>query len=296
MSFDIPILFLVFNRPHETKTVFEAIKKRCPAKLFIAADGARENKIGEDTVCLELREWLISNIDWDCEIHTLFRKENLGCGKAVSSAITWFFENVDLGIILEDDCLPNDSFFSFCQTMLEYYRDDERIMHISANNFQQGKVRGDGSYYFSRLTHIWGWATWRRAWQKYDFTLKEYKYSSTKGLNLELKRHFKMVKQNAIDTWDIQWFMTVWFNNGITIMPQLNLVKNIGYGGVNATHTKRPPKEWFKKMTHGLIKDLKHPSDFQQNKEADVFTFNTVYKTNYIKNILKTIVENWFRM
>jgi hypothetical protein len=162
-----PVLFLIFNRPNTTEQVFEAIAKAKPRCLFVAADGPRTDKEGEAEKCQAVRD-IIKRVDWDCEVKTLFREQNLGCKEAVSSAITWFFEQVEEGIILEDDCLPSDSFFSFCAELLEKYRDDKRIMMISGDNFQDGIQRGDASYYFSSVPWIWGWATWRRAWRLYD--------------------------------------------------------------------------------------------------------------------------------
>ena len=155
MSYNIPILFLIFNRPDVTEKVFEAIRRQKPKQLFVAADGYRKNKQGEKELCDKTRS-IINKIDWDCEVKTLFRNENLGCCMAVSSAIEWFFQQVEYGIILEDDCLPNASFFRFQKEMLEKYKDDSRIMMVSGDNFQNGKKRGDASYYFSKLTHIWG--------------------------------------------------------------------------------------------------------------------------------------------
>ena len=168
--FQTPILFLIFNRPDTTKRVFESIRSIKPAKLYIAADGDRKDKVGEDLLCKDTRS-IIDLIDWECEIKTLFRPENLGCKIAVSSAIDWFFENEEQGIILEDDCLPNESFYIYCETLLNYYAFNERIMHISGNNFQDGMMRGNGSYYFSNYNHIWGWASWKRAWKAYNVDL-----------------------------------------------------------------------------------------------------------------------------
>ena len=135
-TFSTPILFLIFNRPDVTKCVFEEIRKQKPQYLYLAADGPRANKPGEYEKCILAREVVLEGIDWNCELKTLYRDENLGCGKAVSEAITWFFEHVEEGIILEDDCLPNNSFFTFCSELLDRFRTTDKIMHISGNNFQ----------------------------------------------------------------------------------------------------------------------------------------------------------------
>ncbi len=169
-----PVLLVIFNRPKTTQLVFEAIRRAKPARLYIAADGPRKNVESDIKNCAEARK-IVEQIDWDCAVQTLFRNGNVNCGRGPSSAFTWFFEHEEEGIILEDDCLPSQSFFWFCQELLEYYRDDTRVMHIGGNNFLNGwKKDNDYSYYFSRSGHIWGWATWRRAWKMFDFNIKNY--------------------------------------------------------------------------------------------------------------------------
>jgi len=163
-----PVLFIVFNRLDTTKQVFEEIKKAKPQKLFIAADGPRnfQEKNKTDVV----RKYILENINWKCEVKTLFREKNLGCKYAVAGAIDWFFDNVEQGIILEDDCLPSQSFFKFCQEMLEKYKDDERVMHISGTNVE-GISKIDQDYFFAINFNVWGWATWKRAWKLYDINV-----------------------------------------------------------------------------------------------------------------------------
>jgi len=287
---DVPILFLIFNRVEQTRIVFEEIRKHQPKKLFIAADGPRETVKGESLQCSLTKDVVLNGIDWDCEVMTLFRDTNLGCGKAVSSAIDWFFDHVEEGIILEDDCLPDSSFFTFCRELLDKYRDNEEVMHLSASNFQQGINRGDGSYYFSRLAHIWGWATWRRAWKKYDFTLNRYHNHSTIDLHPRFRSLVKQVQNGSLDTWDVQWTMSVWWSNGFAITPKTNLVKNIGYGDKNATHTKASPPKWVRRMQHGCIDNIVHPKEIQIDKEADDFTLRTVYYESLIKKITKKVL------
>ena len=284
-----PVLFLIFNRPEPTALVFEEIKKQQPQSLFVAADGPRKNKPGEKEACIQTRQLVLEAINWECDVKTFFQDENLGCGKAVSSAIDWFFENVEEGIILEDDCLPHDSFFTFCSALLKYYRNDEDVMHINGSNYQQGYKRGDGSYYFSRFAHIWGWASWRRAWEKYDFSLQSYKGCPKNGLNLSLIRAIDSAANKKIDTWDTQWFFSVWCNEGLVITPNTNLITNLGMGKT-ATHTKRTPS-WFKKMKYGKIERISHPSKKQIDQIADKFTSDTVFTTNYLKEFIKTIYK-----
>lgn len=165
-----PVLFLIFNRPDTTRKVFAEIRRAKPARLYIAADGPRKERTTDIALCEQTRD-IINEIDWPCQSYTLYRKENLGCKLAVSSAINWFFEREESGIILEDDCLPHPTFFKFCEIMLERYKDDTRVMHIGGSNFQEGMIRGDGDYYYSKWTPVWGWASWRRAWKNYDVNM-----------------------------------------------------------------------------------------------------------------------------
>lgn len=250
--FSTPILLIVFNRPVPTQIVLEHIKTMRPTKLFIAADGPRNDMPTDSARCAKVRE-IVSIIDWECDVHTLFRDKNLGCGLGPSLAISWFFENVEEGIILEDDCLPSQSFFKFCETLLEYYRNVPQIMHISGDNFQYGRKRGKGSYYFSHYTHNWGWATWRRAWKYFDFNL----------IPEEIRSH----------VWDQQWELSVEKNNGVAILPNKNLVKNIGFGK-DATHTTTMGK--YSYLDAEDIKfPLSHPKRISVHKTADEYTMYT---------------------
>jgi hypothetical protein len=244
-----PVLFLVFNRPDTTKRVFEAIRQARPLQLFVAADGPRENKPGEVERCKEVRKIVHDGIDWNCKVKTLFRDKNLGCKVAVSSAINWFFEHVEEGIILEDDCLPHPTFFRFCEELLNKYQDDERIGQVSGDNFQFGKRCTEYSYYFSRYNHVWGWATWRRVWKNYDVDMKFWPEIRDSGWlqgwleNKKLAKYWTRIFENMyrgkIDTWDYQFTFGCWIQNYLTILPNVNLVSNIGcYSGTHATRGK----------------------------------------------------------
>lgn len=291
--FETPILFLIFNRLDTTIKVFEAIKKQKPKYLFIAADGSRKDKAGEFEKCQETRDIVMNGIDWDCEVKTLFRSENLGCGRAVSSAITWFFENVEEGIILEDDCLPNPDFFSYCSVMLEHYRKSEQVMFISGDNFQDGIKRSKYSYYFSAYSHVWGWASWKRAWDNYSFTLSELTehdfdetlkfYFSNKAEQKYWKTIFLKMKEGMIDTWDYQVNFSVWSQKGVSIIPNVNLVTNIGFGQ-EATHTNGNSKS--SNLPTGNILPISHPSNFFINSKADKFFYkNNIQSLNLFHRI-----------
>ena len=280
LMFETPILFLVFNRPDLTKIVFERIREIKPKRLYIAADGPRETHAGEEEKCLETRK-IFEKIDWDCEIKMLFRDKNIGLRTAVSQAIDWFFDNEEKGIVLEDDCLADISFFSFCEELLEYYKDDSRIMHISGDNFQNGITRGDGSYYFSKIMHCWGWASWRRAWKHYDTNLESFsefkKQEKIKNV-FENKlvqeffvKNFQKVYDGNLSSWATVWAYSIYIQNGLCINPNTNLITNIGFGN-EATHTKASVK--YANMKIQEIENIIHPSLFVlPYKEADNFTF-----------------------
>ncbi len=298
-GFDTPILFVIFNRPQTTIRVFEQIKLLKPSRLYIAADGPRESNQTDTENCEKARA-IIKMIDWKCDVHTLFRKKNLGCGKAVSGAINWFFEHVEEGIILEDDCLPDSSFFNFCQTLLARFRNDEQVMHIGGTNFQKGIKRGDASYYFSANVHVWGWATWKRAWKKYDFDVSDVeefigenkiqKYFSDPVIINYWHEIFRNMRQHKIDTWDYQWLYSVWNNGGYAIIPNSNLISNIGFGG-NATHTNAN-NEWANVPTNPIT-EIIHSQIIQQSKEADLYTFYSHYSPPAISKptILRRIAK-----
>ena len=291
-QFDIPILFLIFNRPDTTSLVFNEIRKVKPKKLYIAADGPRSLK--EEKLCLECRT-ISEKIDWECDLKLLYRKENLGCQMAVSEAITWFFENNEMGIILEDDCLPLPSFFPFCKELLIKYKDEENIMHISGNNFQLGNDKNEqSSYYFSRYPHIWGWATWKRAWLKYDIEMKNYPKLLSNQEFVKYADNFilKLVYEKKLSTWDSQWLYSVNFENGLCILPRFNLVKNIGFSEKNATNTIAMPK-WFNKMIYKDIETIIHPISIRLDNKADLFTRNNILsnKRMRIKEKIRKIIS-----
>ena len=284
MSFDVPILFLVFNRPETTVQVFEKIREIKPQRLFVSADGPREGKEGEKEKCQAVRDLILRSIDWPCEVKTLLRNQNLGCGSAVSGAITWFFENVEEGIILEDDTVPDKSFFSFCEAMLNKYRFENKIKMIGGINFQDEIRRGDASYYFTRLCHIWGWATWKRTWNEYDFDLstitrKEVTdaalgYFGDRRIAEEWGYIYDNLKSKRYDTWDFQLALSIWKNDGINIVPQKNLVSNIGYGQ-DATHTHLVDP--FANIPLESLTDIKYASEIKVDVRADQYSLKKIF-------------------
>ena len=241
------VLFLVFNRPDTTMQVFEAIRKARPPRLYVAADGPRLDRVGEKEKCEEVRR-IATAVDWDCEVKTLFREKNLGCKMGVSGGIDWFFENEEEGIILEDDCLPVQSFFLYCDELLERFRNDTRIWQICGTDYVGSltELSKKTSYRFSKYGPIWGWASWRRAWAFYDTALKRWPemcmsdamHSAYNNEN-EIKGRLALGERlfnGEIDTWDFQWGFVKNFQSGLSVVPNGNQIINIGFG-VDATHT-----------------------------------------------------------
>ena len=293
-----PILFLIFNRPKETQVLFDAIREVRPNKLYVAADGPRNN--GKDELICQQTKDILNQIDWDCELITLFREVNLGCGKAVSNAITWFFELEEEGIILEDDCLPSIDFFRFCDDMLDYYRSNEKISHICGCNFQDGLKRSDGDYYFSKLTHVWGWASWRRVWNKYDFQMSHLEKAIESDVlsGLTLNKRYKEILYNAftrtkngeINTWDYQYLFLNQVNNHLSVIPNYNMISNIGFNS-DGTHTLYLNSK-MSNVAFDIFPDvIKHPKIIFSDYIADNYTLKKEFKLNY-KNLIFEFIYN----
>jgi hypothetical protein len=275
-----PVAFFIFNRPDTTRRVFAEIAKVKPSKLLVVADGPRPDRVGEAERCAQARA-VIEAVDWPCEVLTDFSPTNLGCKNRMSSGLDWVFSTVEEAILLEDDCLPHPDFFPYCETLLERYRHDERIMTISGVNFQNGRQRGDGSYFFARYCHVWGWASWRRAWQHYDVAMASFPAFVEQDVlarifpDPRMQRHwlglFRSAYEGRVDTWDYQWVYALWSQNGLAIMPNVNLVTNIGFSD-SATHTK----DWlsdFAGLPVAPLGALRHPTVVAADMAADVFTW-----------------------
>ena len=285
MSLTTPVAFLIFNRPDLTQIVFEAIARVKPKKLFVVADGPRSPE--EEEKCNASRN-IIKKVDWDCDVITNYSDKNLGCGRRITSGIEWVFSQVDEAIFLEDDCLPVDSFFKYCQELLEYYRHDERIMTINGSNFQSGRKRTDYSYHFTRYNSSWGWASWRRAWEHYDYEMKYWPASKQNGMIKRLcedpyEQRFWInlfdsmyEKPGKIDTWDHQWNYACWTQNGLATEPRMNLVSNIGLGHQDATHTTghNPMLKHMSKSQE--MREIKHPPFVVRHSVADTYIFDYV--------------------
>ena len=267
-----PILFLIFNRPDTTQRVFEEIRKARPPRLYVAADGPRKDRLGEAELCERTRK-IVNWIDWDCELKTLFRDENLGCGIAVADAITWFFENEEEGIILEDDIVAHPDFFVYCDELLKKYRADERVWTIGGHNLFYNGINRDCSYGFLSIAHIWGWATWKRAWNNFRFDLSDIEYKDFKNAlkfafpdireRFLWRKIFKEVRTGKADIWDYQWTILSILNRKLCIVPYSNLTKNIGFG-VDSTHTYDPNSKEVNHSTCSIL-PLRHPQVVEVN-------------------------------
>jgi hypothetical protein len=244
--FDTPVLLILFNRPDKAQRVFSAIREIKPRQLFVAADGPRVNKPTDIERCAATRR-VIDQVDWACELYTLFREENRGCGYGPAEAITWFFSHVEEGIILEDDCLPDQSFFPYCAELLARYRTNESIGIISGTNQLKQWKQNKQSYIFSVLGGTWGWASWRRAWMKFDYSALAWHTDEGKSrvrTMLKSERfysHFEKefttyFAEERSDVWDFQWYFARLYMGGNSIVPTVNLISNIGFDG-DGTHT-----------------------------------------------------------
>ena len=309
MKITTPVLFLIFNRPSTTQKVFDIIKQVKPSKLFVASDGPREGNINDERLCKQARK-ITDQVDWECDVKYLYRDNNLGCRLAITSGIDWFFEHVDEGIILEDDCLPSKSLFSFHQELLKKYRDDNNVMQINGDFYLDGEMDFENSYYFSTLNACWGWATWKRAWSMFDSKMSGYYDFKEKGRinsyfnNKDISNWMVSYLDEAVlpncSIWSTQWAYAIIKSGGLSITPTKNLVKNIGFCGDGTTESKG--FELYMNFDIDHINHIEHPSKFEHNIQADELHFKTVIKITdprltQIKKyrFIKTLIPAWIK-
>ena len=296
-----PVLFLIFNRPETTQQVFSAIRKAKPPRLYVAADGPRSDYPNEDEKCEHSRK-IAKNVDWDCEVKTLFRDQNLGCRLGVSQAISWFFENEPEGIILEDDCLPSQSFFWFCQEMLEYFRNDKAVRVICGFYSNELEYKPSASFFFSRYLRVWGWAGWRRSNEGYDSNINlliekqnTWKKDIFSHTDIFLKRYwqdmFEEVGSGKIDTWDIQLQYLLWQKKQQVIVSSKNLIQNIGW--IQGAHAQK------KDHNHELAtSEINFPLTTPDMTERDTRADQVIEKISYqitIFSFLKKLLRKMIR-
>lgn len=291
------VLMLVFNRPDVTEQVFQAVRNARPPRLYVAADGPRPGRPQDEETTARVRE-VFKQVDWPCKVHTRFLTENLGCRNAVSSAIDWFFSKEEQGIVLEDDVLPSPAFFSYCDTMLERYKHDERVFSVVGNNLVEPWYQHPESYFFSKVFFVWGWASWRRAWQHYDVNMAAWPNTRLQVNALPYKpkqklHHaywdlvFDLAFKNQISTWDHQWTFAHWENDAVCVTPANNLVRNIGFGA-DATHTSGSDPEY--------VKRLQVAQQFVSGSSSPPVLDNRAYYEHMSKIVLGISVITWVRL
>jgi len=275
-----PVALIIFKRPDTTARVFAEIARAKPPKLFLIADGPRPDRPGEAEKCAAVRA-IVERVDWKCEVFRNYSDVNLGCGRRPATGIGWALEDVDEAIILEDDCVPHPTFFRFCEELLEMYRNDERVMHIGGADFQFGHKRGPFSYFFSRHNVCFGgWATWRRAWKHHDIGIKLWPELRNTAWLLDILgdpragEYWRRIFDRAyagrgnVDYWDYQWNFACWAQNALALLPNTNLISNIGFGE-GATHTRYANGPFGNIPSHEMVFPLQHPSCLVRGKEAD---------------------------
>jgi hypothetical protein len=283
MSLAAPVAVAIFNRPECTRKLVSALRPARPATIFLIADGPRSRH--EEDACKQTRA-LFDDLDWACTVHRDFSDSNLGTRKRIVTGLDRVFAENEAAIILEDDCIPSASFFPFCQALLARYRDDERIMEVGGCNHQLGARRTACSYYFSRRIHTWGWATWRRAWRHFDEHMAGWPDFKRRGAlrpfmsgPLEEAYWTRMLDDvyagRKTETWDYQWLFCLWARGGFSIVPEVNLVSNIGHGQ-GATHTT-DPAHVLANLPTGDIGEIVHPDAVEANDEADLYEFRKAH-------------------
>ncbi len=284
---DVPIALVIFNRPESVRRSFARIRAAQPSKLFVISDAARPDCEGEEELVAQSRE-IAQQVDWPCQVRKIYATENLGCDRRIASGITEAFDEVDRLIVIEDDCVADSSFFGYCQELLQKYQHDQRVMAVSGNNFQQGIRRTESSYYFSKYPHCWGWATWRRAWQHFDLQMTGWPQFRDQGhlasvcsSKAEVEYWIKMldrVYNGQVKSWAYPWTLACWMQHGLTALPEVNLVSNIGFG-ITATHTNDRQQETADLQVESLG-EIVHPQWVFRHVEADAYTDETVFRPN----------------
>jgi hypothetical protein len=273
-----PIALLVFNRPDLTQQVFEQVRAIQPQKLLVVADGPRSNRVGEDRKCHQTRKIIDEGVDWDCEVIKNYADTNLGCKQRVASGITWIFDTVEEAIILEDDCLPHPTFFRFCDELIDKYRHDERIAMICGTNILGNWKSERQSYHFSYYGGIWGWASWRRAWQDYDVDMKLWQKPEVRERIRDVlcdeqqyrirEQAFNKAYAGQINSWDPQWTFTRLLYSGLSVVPACNLISNLGFTE-EATHTKNSSAEVANLPRKAIKFPLQEPDGVVVDRDYD---------------------------
>jgi hypothetical protein len=289
---EVPVALIVFRRPDTTRRVLDAIRRARPRQLFVIADGPREGHPTDAEQCRATRD-VIAEVDWDCDVRRNYAEENMGCQRRVATGLDWVFDQVDRAIILEDDCVPDPSFFSFCVEMLDRYESETHIMTVSGNNFQPGR-RTKYSYYFSRYMHCWGWATWQRAWHCFDVTMDQWPTVRDEDWLSEIfespsavsywENILNQVFRDAIDSWAYVWQYNIWMRGGLNVLPEENLVRNIGFGD-GASHTRWGDSP--ANQVSSIEQPIRHPSVIVRHRTADRYTQNHHFQKSLRQRLVR---------
>jgi hypothetical protein len=289
MSLNTPVGFFIYNRPDLTEVVFNAIAEAKPKKLFVISDGPAKPE--DEEKCRQCRA-IIDRVDWDCEVIKKYPEHNIGARDNVPEGVQWVFSQVETCIFLEDDCLPDPSFFSFCETLLEYYRDDQRILHINGGNFLFNQIPVSDSYYFSRYMFTgYGWASWKRAWKHYDLDMRSLPDFEEKDLMSFIfddqeeqafwTRKFREVHSGKLISYCYPIFFAGWSQGGLSIMPSVNLVSNLGFRA-DAVHTNTAyERMYLANIPRGSIEEITHPKYMVRHRDADRYLFDIYFGSKH---------------
>lgn len=302
----VAVLLIIFNRPTLTRQVFDAIRQATPPRLYIAADGPRDGVETDVLLCEQARE-VVQHVDWPCEVFASFNASNKGCKAAPPEAISWFFSREECGIILEDDTVPSLSFFPFAAEMLSRFRNESRVMHVGGLFLQVLEPRRTESYVFSNLPTLWGWATWRRAWQSYDLDMKTWPENrdgnllrrvgkGIPGLDVAYRAVLDMAWQGKIDTWDYPWVYAVWASGGMMVMPTRNLVRNVGFGRLDATHTRVGLPRVLDLPLETLEGPMVGPTRLEADLDVDRFHARHLFgvpRFFYLRRVVRRALPEW---
>lgn len=296
-KFDTPIVLIIFNRYESIKKVIDSLREIKPSEIYVIADGPRENKENEYLLCEQTRK-AIDEIDWEANIYKNYSNKNLGCRDRIYSGLNWVFDNVEKAIILEDDCVPNREFFNYAEQMLDFYENDERIFSIEGTNVCGEWKSNENSYHFSKYAALWGWATWKRAWSKIDLNFKSYQENKKKlRSKLSFSQYktfdiiFRKTKNHEINSWGYAWIYSILINDGLTVVPSRNLIKNIGFGE-NATHThSKESKLSGLNNEHTLFNELNNNNIVTSDDEYD----DNYFVLHHNPNLLRLLVPNFVK-
>lgn len=293
-----PIALFVFNRPDCTARVLTAVRAARPAQLYVVGDGPRVGRTEDQVNCAAVRRVVEQAIDWPCAVQMNFSTENLGCGRRISSGLDWVFEQAERAIVLEDDCVPDPTFFPYCAELLERYADEPRVGMISGCNFRASAAPPTESYFFSAYNFIWGWAAWRRSWRLFDATMTRWpELRDSRWLQTWLRsrtaaaywhERFDAMHRGQIDTWDYPWTFSLWASGLVSILPSVNLVTNIGFGP-GATHS--PAADGRLGIAAARMSfPLRHPATITRDFSADHFFERHVFRIGW-----KHVAKSWLR-